>query len=1361
MDPAASLARSEPALRAAAAALAATVRAEESLDVADVARALVTTRPRFERRAVIAERDRAGVLDCLDALARGDRHPSVATGLSREERKPVFLFGGQGAQWAGMGLELSAASPRFAASLYACEEALAPHVDWSLDAVLREPEGAWLDRLDVVQPALFALMVSLADLWRSLGVQPAAVVGHSQGEIAAAHVAGALSLEDAALIVACRARAMTEIAGRGGMLWLSAPVDWLGTRLEDFDGRLSLAAINGPSSLVVSGEPTALAALAESCRMEGREARNVAVDYAAHSVQVDALEAELLEAFAPISPRAGEIPFHSTVTAGPLDGAELGPAYWFRNLRETVRFDPVLRSLLARGSRAFVEVAPHPVLAYGAEETIAEALGGAEGAAVFGALRRDDGGASRFALSLAEASAHGVRIDWEELFAGEAGAPVSLPTYPFQRQRFWPASLSSASDPRSLGQESADHPFLGAELSLASEGGRVFTGRLSRESQHWLLDHRVEGVAAVPASVWIELALTTAAAVGCELVEDLELSGQVALAETGAAQLQVRVEAEDDAGARALAIHWRGEPSQEEEEEWRPVARASLLPGGEGETAAATVSWPPPGAESLEAESLFDELAARGLELGEAFQCLRRAWRDGASLLLELALDGEQAAGDYNLHPALLQAALLCAVADGDGGRLELPASIRHASIRRGASLTSLRVAIATGGEGASLLLADGEGRSVGELSGVQSRPLERGELAGARAQEGLFGLDWIELEQSPAGFDGGLALLGNLDLAGLAAERHPDLESLLAAGAAPALVLADCAAVEAGPGSPPGAAQEGASRALELLQRWVAEPDLGDSRLALITRGAQATAVGEDAEPGAAALWGLVRSAQAEHPGRFSLIDLSAGGEPGPGLAAALALAAEEPQLALRDGALRVPRLASIARDPAAERVETDPERTVLVCDGSERLGGLVAAHLVSSYGVRHLVLAYPVGGGVEPDPDVRTRLEALGAEVRIEHWDPADREQTRGLIDSIGPQHPLGSVVHAARVLDDGVLESLDRDRLGRALRQRAYGAWHLHELTQELDLAHFILISDATGVLGSAAQANYAAANAFLDALAAHRYAHGLPAMALAWGPIEAAGGGREMSDAVTARLRRAGLLPLGRERALELLDRALLAGRPFVAPIEVDRGILRARAREGGLAATLRVLAPLSRRSRTAQATLTERLLAVPEEERTAIALEELRRHVATVLGHGSEQDVDPDRPFQELGFDSLAAVELRNRLAAATGTRLPPTLVFDYPTPVALAGYLGQQLRRGGRRARRRTRSRRTLADLTEALARLGDGGARERVGMRLRAAVAGGLRRGAGAGRGACRGPGSDVRRRGLCPDRRGGLIDG
>ncbi|MFP5389471.1 MAG: acyltransferase domain-containing protein, partial [Thermoleophilia bacterium] len=407
-------------------------------------------------------------------------------------------------------------------------EALAPHVEWSLGEILRDEDGEWLGRLDVVQPALFAMMVSIADLWRASGVEPAAVVGHSQGEIAAAHVAGALSLEDAARIVARRARAMSAIAGQGGMLWISQPLEQLSPRLEDFDGRVSLAAINGPRSLVVSGEPQALAELAASSKADGVQTRPVAVDYAAHSAQIDALESELLDAFAPIAPRPTDIPFYSTVTAGLHEGGELDPGYWFRNLRQTVHFDPVLRSLLERGSRAFVEIAPHPVLAYGVTETIEDALGGKADAFVVGALRRDDGGASRFALSLAEAHAHGVELGWEAIFAGSGAEPVSLPTYPFQRERFWISQAASAADPRALGQEPLEHPLLRSALRTAA-GEILLTGRVSRDLLSGLGEDPASGSVVVPPAALLEMACLAARLAGYEGVGSLQIGDPLVL----------------------------------------------------------------------------------------------------------------------------------------------------------------------------------------------------------------------------------------------------------------------------------------------------------------------------------------------------------------------------------------------------------------------------------------------------------------------------------------------------------------------------------------------------------------------------------------------------------------------------------------------------------------------------------------------------------------------------------------------------------------------------------------------------------------------------------------------------------------
>jgi acyl transferase domain-containing protein len=452
-------ARSEAALRGQADRLASHLRANPELDLAAVARSLITTRSSFEHRAVVVESDRERALEALGSIASGEASAAVAGGVAgaSASRRPVFLFGGQGSQWQGMGVEMLDASPFFAARMRACEEALAPFVEWSLEETLREPSGAWLERFDVVQPVLFAVMVSLAELWRGLGVEPAAVVGHSQGEIAAAYIAGALSLDDAARIVALRAQALTRIAGQGAVLSVSLPVAEMRARLEPFGERLSLAAINGPSTVVVSGEPAAIAELAAACENDGIRNRAVAIDCAAHSAQMDPLRDDLLEGFATVSPQSSAIPFHSTVAGGAIDTAELGPEYWYRNLRQTVLFEPVIRSLLEQGHRAFLEIAPHPVLGFGIHETIEDALPGM-GAVVLGTLRREDGGPQRFSTSLAEAHAHGVEFDWGALQAGAGTETVALPTYAFERGRYWLSPSSPAT--AATGQASADGPPL-------------------------------------------------------------------------------------------------------------------------------------------------------------------------------------------------------------------------------------------------------------------------------------------------------------------------------------------------------------------------------------------------------------------------------------------------------------------------------------------------------------------------------------------------------------------------------------------------------------------------------------------------------------------------------------------------------------------------------------------------------------------------------------------------------------------------------------------------------------------------------------------------------------------------------------
>ncbi|MFJ2767233.1 type I polyketide synthase [Streptomyces sp. NPDC087300] len=427
-------ARTEAALREQADRLRARVEADPDLGHLDVGRTLAGHRTLFEHRAVVLGDDRAARSDALAAVARAESSADAVTGRA-VQGDAVFVFPGQGSQWLGMGLELYGEFPVFADHLRVCARELEPYTGWSLLSVLRgEPDAPSLDRVDVVQPALFAVMTSLARLWESLGVRPAAVVGHSQGEIAAAYVAGALSLADAARVVALRSRALRSLSGRGAMAAVSMPADEVARRVGDVAGGLSVAAVNGPVSTVVAGEPGLVDAFVDQAVGEGFQARRLPVDYASHSAQTEEIREELHEALAGISAREGEVPFYSTVTGELVDTAGFDADYWFRNIRQTVRFEETVRLLLADGHRQFVECGPHPALLAGVADTAAAA---GVPAVTVGSLRRDDGGRRRFLTSLAEAHTQGVPVDWSAVLEGPDGRRVPLPTYPFQRERHW------------------------------------------------------------------------------------------------------------------------------------------------------------------------------------------------------------------------------------------------------------------------------------------------------------------------------------------------------------------------------------------------------------------------------------------------------------------------------------------------------------------------------------------------------------------------------------------------------------------------------------------------------------------------------------------------------------------------------------------------------------------------------------------------------------------------------------------------------------------------------------------------------------------------------------------------------------
>ncbi|MGW1073400.1 type I polyketide synthase, partial [Streptomyces sp. NPDC002537] len=1305
-------AKTEAALRAQAGRLAALTREQPELSPRDIGRSLVTGRATLEHRGVVLAPDRTAA---LTALADGTPAAGTVTGTADLRGPVVFVFPGQGSQWHGMAAELLDTPGAFADRFAECDAVLRDLVGWSAADVLRGADGAPpLDRIEILQPVLFAVNISLAALWRSAGVEPSAVVGHSQGEIAAAHVAGALSLADATRIVVLRSALFAEeLVGKGAVASVALPADATEQRLARWAGRLAIAGRNGPAAVTVAGETDALEEFVAECARDDVRARIVGSTVASHCAQVDPLRERILALFADVTPRTGDVPFYSTVTGQRLDTSRLDAEYWFRNARQPVDFDGTVRTLLADGHRFFVESSAHPVLTMGLQATIEDT---GTDAVALGTLRRDEGGPARFRTSLAEGWVRGLPVDWSTVLHGTGTRRVDLPTYAFQRRRFWLESgRAKATDATALGLRAAGHPLLGAAVRLADDDHLLLTGRLSLHSHPWLADHTALGTALLPGTAFVELALQAGHMTGCERLDDLTLEAPLPLPEHGAVHLQVSVTAPDTTGRRSVHIHSRPDEPDDTPDDtgtpWTRHAGGTLTPHVTDPVPAPApvpTAWPPAGAQPVPVEDFYDRVAEAGYGYGPAFQGLRAAWRSGDSLLAEVALTGEQAqdAGHFGIHPALLDAALhpaLLARLDTDGPTAPVHLPFAWSGITLHATgATAVRVRVTPRGtDTVSVTLADPTGAPVASIDALTLRPVSGQRLADATApvRQSLFRTEWTPLRAAATADTSGWMTLGHTGPAGQVAALK-DLIADLDAGTAvaPRVAVATCYGPTPGPDLA-HAAHEAAATALALIRTWLADDRLAGSRLVVVTRGAVATRPGEDVTDLAhAPVWGLIRSAQSEHPGRFVLVDIDTPDASWDVLVAAVAAATEgdEPQLAVRDGAVLTPRLARAETPESTENAESTspafrPDGTVLITGGTGALGGLLARHLVTEHGVRHLLLTSRRGPAATGATDLTAQLTAAGATVDVVACDAADREALTTVLAGIPAEHPLTAVVHAAGVLDDGLVASLTPERLAHVLRPKVDAAVNLHELTRDLDLSAFVLFSSVAGTFGNPGQANYAAANAFLDALAQHRRAHGLGAHSLAWGLWEQAG---DMLDHLDrddlAWMRRAGIRPLPADLGLRLLDTALALDDAHLVPVRLDTAVLRKEAAAGMLRALFRGLVRTTARRTAATAdtsgasTLARRLTGLGEEEQHRELLDVVRAQVATVLGHATPETVAANRPFKELGFDSLTAVELRNRLNAAIGMTLPATLVFDYPTPSALAGFLRSEVLGVGR-----------------------------------------------------------------------------
>ncbi|CAL9647035.1 hypothetical protein SUDANB60_06459 (plasmid) [Streptomyces sp. enrichment culture] len=1285
-------ARSARALAGQAGRLAAFVEESDGVSPASVAGALVAGRAVLGERAVVVAESGAEALGGLSALARGEGAPGVVSGSagSGVPGKVVWVFPGQGSQWAGMGRELLDSSPVFAERVAECAAALEPWVDWSLVDVLRgEVEPALLERVDVLQPASFAVMVGLAAVWASVGVEPDAVLGHSQGEIAAACVSGALSLEDAARVVALRSQAIAgQLAGRGGMASVALSETDASARLTRWADRVEVAAVNGPSSVVIAGDAEALDEALEALSADGVRVRRVAVDYASHTRHVEDIRDTLADTLAGVEAQAPSIPFYSTVTgewvedAGVLDGA-----YWYRNLRGQVGFGPAVAELTGQGHGVFVEVSAHPVLVQPITEILDDGGDGTD-AVVTGSLRRDDGGLRRLLASMAELFVRGVTVDWTGVLpAGATSARLELPTYAFDHQHYWLHEVESATDAASLGQAAADHPLLGAVVRLPQTDGLVFTSRLSLKSQPWLADHAVGGVVILPGTGLVELAVRAGDEAGCGVLEELVIEAPLVVPEHGGVRVQVAMGAPGENGARTVEIYSQREDGPGDGDTWTRHATGTLsvAASATGERTDFT-AWPPAGAAPVEIGDFYGGLSERGYGYGPAFQGVRAVWRRGEEVFAEVALPEEHRkdAERFGIHPALLDAALqagtIGSAADAEDSGEPVLAFAWNGLVLHAAGASALRVRIAPNGPDAlSVQAADEAGGPVVTLDSLVSRAVSAEQLdtaADTTVANALFRLEWSELPP-PQGAE--------FPPSWVPVSAPGDVEALAESAGVPAVAV-----LEAVGGDGDDAVLTLTSGVLAVMQAWLAADGLEESRLVVATRGAvPADDGGAVTDPAGAAVWGLVRAAQSEAPDRIVLLDTDPAAEDGVDSILDSVLgpvtATGEPQVAVRGTTLSVPRLARVT-DQVADTGVFGGDGTVLV-SGAGSLGGLVARHLVSRHGVRHLVLASRRGPDAEGVPELVAELAGQGAAVEVVACDVSDRAQVEALLATVPDAHPLRGVVHTAGVFDDGLIGALTPERLAGVFAPKVDAVRHLDALTRDLDLDAFVVYSSVAGLSGGAGQGNYSAANAFLDGLMSHRRATGLPGLSLAWGLWEQSlGMAGHLSAVDQARASRSGVLEISAAEGMELFDAALVSERALLVPVKLDLRTVRADASAGAAVPhLLRGLVRTGRQQARAVAgtagegsLLSDRLAGLVPAEQETLLLDLVRAQAAVVLGHTEPGGVRADMAFKDAGFDSLTSVELRNRLREATGLKLPPTLVFDYPSPQALARYLREE-----------------------------------------------------------------------------------
>ncbi|MQS11078.1 amino acid adenylation domain-containing protein [Streptomyces kaniharaensis] len=1290
--------------------LAAGIRRElaAGASLADVGHTLAHRRQHLPERLAVAYTSRESLDEALAAYERGEPHPRVVQGRARErrQRRLAWVFTGMGPQWWAMGRGLYESEPVYREAVDACDRKIRAQAGWSLlDELARDEAESRMAETWLAQPANFAVQVGLAALWRSHGLRPDAIVGHSTGEVAAFHEAGVYDLADAVRVVLHRSRLQHRLAGTGTMLAVGLPEAEAERRIRPHRDRVSLAAVNGPSAVTLAGDADALRDLAEELRQEQLFAKFLDVEVPYHSVRMDPIREELLAALADLKAGEARVPLYLTAADGLARGPELDAGYWWRNVRNPVRFRAAVDRMAEAGHTLFLELGPHPVLGH----AIRECLDGRDvEVRTLPSIRRREDEPERVARTLAELHTLGVELSWDALQPG--GRPVPLPCYPWRRDRYW-------AEPRPVEQVRRgefDHPLLGRRTTGARP---TWENALDVEKLPYLSDHRIEGSAVFPAAGYLEMAAQAVRALtgGTDVVlADVELARALVLSDAEPTRAQFCFD--PDAGRFTIAsLPAAGEPTVHASGRVRTGQRRGYGPSLDTEVVRARGTH-------HDGAGCYRELAARGYHYGPAFQAIEDVWTgpgSGSGEALARIRPTVADADDHHVHPVLLDACfqtlLAARVLRADGGGVRLPVSIEEVRLGPVGDQEIWAHATVTRDTGDELVgdlaLYAEDGTPLGRITGFRVA-----DVAQAAASVGLATIDgwltelaWVEAEPAqPVPDHGDLVLLA--DSAGLAerlaaragergvrchlvrpgdAYRHTpdgstvrpdsaeDLTRLLAdldPGFRTVVHLwnLDLPRLDAtGRADLDRLATLGAYSLIAVAQALpAARPD---GRLHIVTRGTQAAGPGDRVEPLGAPAWGLGRVLWQQElvAQRGTLIDLDPSSDLLDEVDALLRelTARGEQEIALRAGRRLTSRLRQADGLTRPLPPILRPGGGYLVTGAFGALGRLLCRTLVRR-GARRLILlgrtALPERDrwrSVDPDSPAGRRiaflreLEALGAEALVAPVDVTDEAALAAwLADYRGRQlPPIRGAFHLAGQVRDTLLPQMDRAAFDAGYTPKVVGGYLLHRLLRDEPLDHFVLFASVASLLTTAGQTNYAAGNAFLDALAHHRRADGLPAISLDWGPwatgmIEELGlvahyrNARGMSslppEAGTAVLERV----IGQDRAQLLVATVVdwpvfLSWYPAPPPLVADLAAAAAEpapAEAGGFLDAFR---------------------AADEPTRRALVAERFAASVAGVLRIGAER-IDAETRLGAHGLDSLLAMELRARVHGELGVALP-------------------------------------------------------------------------------------------------------